>query len=52
MPVEVLSAATLALVGTLEPGQLRSVLDCAANANDTTRLQEWAMRDQIAKLPA
>jgi hypothetical protein len=42
----------IALVWTLEPGQLRSVLECAANANDTTRLQERAMRDQMAMLPA
>lgn len=38
--------------GRLESRQLRQVLDCTANANDTTRLQERAMRDQMAMLPA
>ncbi len=28
---------------------LRTILDCAANANDTTRLQERALRDELAR---
>lgn len=42
----------LARVTTLEPNLLRAVLDCTARANDTTRLQERAIRDHMATLPA
>ncbi len=33
---------------TLDAALFRSVLDCVAAANDTTRLQERAIRDQMA----
>lgn len=38
------------LVTTLSQDLFRAALECAAGANDTTRLQERAMRDQIAAL--
>ena len=40
----------LVRVMTLSAGLLRPVLDCVAAANDTTRLQERAIRDQMAAL--
>ena len=38
------------LVTTLPNVLFRAALECAAGANDTTRLQERSMRDQIAAL--
>ena len=40
----------IAHVGTLNKEVLRQLLDCAAGAEDTTRLQERAIRDLLAKL--
>lgn len=37
-------------VMALDAPQFRAVLDCVAAANDTTRLQERAIRDQMAAL--
>jgi hypothetical protein len=39
------------LVATLQQGLFRAALECAAGANDTTRLQAHSIRDQIAALP-
>lgn len=41
---------TLTRVRKIDAGLFRAVLDCAAAANDTTRLQERAIRDQMARL--
>jgi hypothetical protein len=40
----------LVLVRSLDRVTLRSVLECVAAANDTTRLQERAIRDHMATL--
>lgn len=45
------SRGTLTPVMALNPATLRAVLACAAAANDTTRLQERAIRDLAATLP-
>ena len=37
-------------VMTLDPGLFRSVLDCVAAANDTTRQQERASRDHMSRV--
>lgn len=37
-------------VMTLDPGLFRSVLDCVAAANDTTRQQERAIRDHMSRV--
>ncbi len=37
-------------VGTLNKKVMLELLECVANAEDTTRLQERAIRDEIAKL--
>jgi hypothetical protein len=40
----------LAIVMLLDNTKLRAVLECVAAANDTTRVQERAIRDQLAAL--
>lgn len=45
------SRGILKPVTTLTPATLRAVLDCVAGAYDTTRLQERAIRDQMAGIP-
>jgi hypothetical protein len=45
-----LAAGLLALETTLPHPQLCAALDCAANAEDTTRQQTRLMRDQRARL--
>lgn len=40
----------LGLVMTLDAQVLAAVLDCTAAADDTTRLQERSIRDQLAKI--
>lgn len=40
----------LSFVMALDPTVFRDALDCAAAASDTTRMQERAMRDLLAKL--
>lgn len=45
------SKGDLTFVMKLDSANLRQALDCAAAANDTTRLQERAMRDLAARLP-
>jgi hypothetical protein len=40
----------LSEVSEFAPLLFRAALECAANANDTTRLQERAMRDQMERL--
>ncbi len=41
----------LSLVKMLDSGLFRQAMICAASANDTTRLQERALRDLIATNP-
>lgn len=36
--------------GTLAPSVFPALLDCAARADDTTKAQERAMRDELARL--
>ena len=36
------------LILTLDPNRLIEVMDCVAGADDTTRLQETSIRDQLA----
>ena len=36
------------LILTLDPNRLMEVMDCVAGADDTTRLQETSIRDQLA----
>ena len=36
------------LILTLDPNRLIEVMDCVAAADDTTRLQETSIRDQLA----
>ncbi len=47
-----LERGRIELIRNLDARQLRPLLDCAANAVDTTRIQERAMRDLMATLPA
>ena len=42
----------LSLVMTLSTDIFRLALSCVASANDTTRLQERAIRDLMARMPA
>lgn len=46
-----LHAGTLTLAQTVPANELRPMLACAAAADDTTRLQEEAIRDALARLP-
>jgi hypothetical protein len=45
-----LKGTRIALITTLTKKVLSDLLDCAAAAEDTTRQQERAMRDELAKL--
>jgi hypothetical protein len=45
------SRGDLSLVMALNNNLFRQALNCAASANDTTRLQERAIRDLMATLP-
>jgi hypothetical protein len=36
------------LILTLDPSRIIEVMDCVAGADDTTRLQETSIRDQLA----
>lgn len=45
-----LARGELVRVTSLAPAALRLILECVAAANDTTRLQERAIRDQMAAL--
>jgi hypothetical protein len=45
-----LRAGTLTLVQAVPDTALRPMLECAAAADDTTRLQEDAIRDALARL--
>jgi hypothetical protein len=45
-----LRAGVLSLAGSVPVTDLRPLLECAAAAEDTTRLQEWAIRDQLQQL--
>ena len=47
-----LNDGLIQLVTTLPDEVFRAALYCAAAANDTTRLQERSIRDQIAALPS
>lgn len=40
----------LVRIMALDTSRFRAVLDCVAAANDTTRMQERAIRDQMAAL--
>ncbi len=42
--------AVLEHVGTLDLAMFGDLLDCAARADDTTKAQEKAMRDELARL--
>lgn len=44
--------ADLSLVMTLDSGLLRQALNFVASANDTSRLQERAIRDMLAQIQA
>ena len=46
-----LRKGVISLVSSLDPQQLRSAMQCAANANDTTRQQERSIRDALTRLP-
>lgn len=45
-----LRAGVLSLAGSVPLTELRPLLECAAAAEDTTRLQERAIRDQLATM--
>ena len=45
-----LKSGRIAPITSLKKEVLSHLLDCAAAAEDTTRLQERAMRDALAKL--
>jgi hypothetical protein len=45
-----LARGELVRVKSLSPAALRPIMECVAAANDTTRLQERAIRDQMAAL--
>jgi hypothetical protein len=45
-----LKSGRIALITSLTKEVLPGLLDCAAAAEDTTRIQERAMRDALAKL--
>jgi hypothetical protein len=45
-----LKSKRIAVVTSLPKGVLLDLLDCAAGAEDTTRLQERAIRDTLARL--
>ncbi len=40
----------MARATTLSAGSLKGLLECAARADDTTRQQERALRDQLARM--
>jgi hypothetical protein len=45
-----LRAGVVTLTTTLAPAELRPVLECVAAAEDTTQLQERALRDHLAAM--
>lgn len=45
---KLLDASTLTIETTINGASLRAALECAAAADDTTRAQERAIRDQLA----
>ncbi|MDI1253194.1 hypothetical protein [Thermomonas sp.] len=45
-----LAAAVSSVVAALDNASLKAALQCTAAADDTTQTQEWAIRDQLAKL--
>lgn len=46
-----LQSGVVRLVGAIEPQKLRAVLECVANADDTSQRQERYIRDEISLLP-
>jgi hypothetical protein len=45
-----MAKGALARVATLAKDMFVELLDCAARAEDTTKLQERAIRDQLARM--